>query len=444
MNIKFFNFKNILWNLLKKIANLNFAISILFVIIIFSIIGSVIEQDQNLVFYQFNYPLNNTNIFYINWQVIIFWGLDHIYRSWWFILTLFIFALSLIVCTFSIQLPTLKNARRWKFITHKVSDEASKIYHYDVSSSLLYQSSLVNMVYSLNIYDFQIFHKKCKIYAYKGIVGKIAPIFVHVSIITTLMGIVISIFSGFMSQEMIARGELFHIKNLVTAGPLSNIDPNIIGQVDDFFIDYNLDDSIKQFFSKLSILDNNGRVLITKTISVNSPLVFRHLTFYQTDWRIDALRIQMGTKQIIQKQVRKIDINSKTCWLCNFSLPNRKQYFVILFNLKNKISIYDVDQDLIYATNINESINLNGIPIIIKDVLVSTGLQVKTDPGVFIIYLGFFVIMISTALSYVSYTQIWVYLGINTLQLTGSTNRAVLLFEEDMNKVNNIYRQYML
>ena len=43
---------------LKIFTNLRFAIAVLLVIAIASSLGSFIEQDENIEFYQENYPLN--------------------------------------------------------------------------------------------------------------------------------------------------------------------------------------------------------------------------------------------------------------------------------------------------------------------------------------------------------------------------------------------------
>ena len=43
----------------KSIADLRFAIFILLIIACFSVIGTVIEQDQSIETYKFNYPLTN-------------------------------------------------------------------------------------------------------------------------------------------------------------------------------------------------------------------------------------------------------------------------------------------------------------------------------------------------------------------------------------------------
>ena len=50
--------------------------------------------------------------------------------------------------------------------------------------------------------------------------------------------------------------------------------------------------------------------------------------------------------------------------------------------------------------------------------------------------------MLSTILSYLSYSQIWVHQGSELLKLFGSTNRAILFFEEDILLINDTYNYY--
>nr|QCI08670.1 cytochrome c biogenesis protein ccs1 [Sphondylothamnion multifidum] len=436
--------KNSFWHLLKRLANLNFAIFLLFLIVFLSMLGSIIEQDQNLLFYQSNYPIQNNILFFFNWRIIIYLGLDHLYQSWLFLLILSVFSISLVTCTFSLQLPSLKNARRWKFINIKKQSIQYNLYDPYLSSHQLIKNSLVNIIYALNNSSFYVFQKGSRIYAYKGLIGRIAPIFVHMSIILILIGSVIGAFGGFMLQEMVTSGEIFHFKNVISAGIFSSIPRKFLGYVNDFRISYNNDGSIKQFFCKVFILDNKGSILQNKTIAVNLPLFYKGLTFYQTDWNIDGLRIKFGESMIIQKKLQQINLNNKKCWLCNIKLNENKQYLLLLLNSMDFIYIYDKSLDQIFSLNLYQPIFLDGIKISIVDVIVSTGLQVKSDPGIIIVYLGFLGIMLSTLASYISYTQIWISLDNNIMLFSGITNRAILFFEEDISSINLMYQKYTL
>jgi cytochrome c biogenesis protein len=100
---------------LRTFAQLNIAILLLLLIAGFSIIGTIIEQDQTIEYYQetySNYYLTENLIF---WKFLLFFGFDHVYKTPWFLLLLFLFGTCLISCTFTQQFPTLKSARRCNF-----------------------------------------------------------------------------------------------------------------------------------------------------------------------------------------------------------------------------------------------------------------------------------------------------------------------------------------
>ena len=74
--------------------------------------------------------------------------------------------------------------------------------------------------------------------------------------------------------------------------------------------------------------------------------------------------------------------------------------------------------------NLNKESNLQ-----LVDILSSTGLQIKTDPGIPVIYTGFFFLMISTLISYITYSQIWMYQKNYQIFIGGNTTRATFEFE---------------
>ena len=77
---------------------------------------------------------------------------------------------------------------------------------------------------------------------------------------------------------------------------------------------------------------------------------------------------------------------------------------------------------------LNESGNFQ-FPITLLEIISSTGLQIKTDPGIPITYLGFFLLMGSTLISYITYSQIWIIKKNHKIFIGGNTNRAIFEFE---------------
>ena len=102
-------------SIFKIIADLRFAITILLIIASASIIGTVIEQDQSIETYKLNYPLTNRVFGFLSWDIILKFGFDHVYTTWWFITFIILFGISLLTCTFLQQLPSLKIAKRCQF-----------------------------------------------------------------------------------------------------------------------------------------------------------------------------------------------------------------------------------------------------------------------------------------------------------------------------------------
>ena len=92
------------------------AIILLLIIAIASIIGTIIEQDQPIEIYKANYPLINPLFGFLSWDIILRFGFDHVYSTWWFLCFIFILSISLITCSIVQQIPSLKVARRCQFL----------------------------------------------------------------------------------------------------------------------------------------------------------------------------------------------------------------------------------------------------------------------------------------------------------------------------------------
>jgi len=68
----------------------------------------------------------------------------------------------------------------------------------------------------------------------------------------------------------------------------------------------------------------------------------------------------------------------------------------------------------------------------IVEILPSTGLLIKYDPSILIIYFGFVILMVTTFLSYLPYTQIWLFQKGKQVWLGSSTNRGKIQLELDL------------
>jgi cytochrome c biogenesis protein len=413
----------------KSLADLRFAIAILLIIASVSIIGTVIEQDQSIEVYKLNYPLTNRVFGFLSWDIILKFGFDHVYKTWWFITFLVLFGISLLTCTVLQQLPSLKISRRCQFFRRAQQFQRLKI------STKLQNLNFYKFLFKIKETQYSVFHQKNIIYAYKGLIGRIAPIIVHFSMILILIGTVVGSINGFKAQEIVPKTETFHIQNILSNGQLTLI-PKVSTRINDFWITYTKQTTINQFYSDISILNVDGNEIERKTIFVNSPARYQGINYYQTDWNLIGLRIQNDQGQLLQYPLINLGNSQSKVWITWIpSTLDLKQGFILLTdNLQGYCSIYNEFGQFLGNLEVNELFNKN-FPITLVDILSSTGLQIKTDPGIPLIYTGFLFLMLSTLISYITYSQIWVIKDKNKMFIGGNTTRATFDFEIEFFKL---------
>ena len=416
--------------ILPALGNLQLAIVLLLVIAVFSISGTVIEQGQSAAFYQANYPEHPALFGFLSWKVVLIAGLDHVYRTWWYLSLLILFGASLITCTFKRQLPALK----WFSRTQKLYTTPKQFQKFALSSELD-QGSIDPLTQLLTQNKYKIIQEGNQLYARKGLAGRLGPVIVHGSMILIMLGGIIGATTGFIAQEIVPSGETFTISNVTDAGPWAGpqIPKDWSVKVNRFWIDYLPTGEIDQFYSDLSVLDKTGSEVDRKTIHVNLPLRYKGVTLYQADWSVAAISIKFNNSPVLKFPVGKLNIPNGRLWgtFIPIKPDGSDGVSLIVKDMQGLVLIYGMDGKLISTVRKGTSIDIKGVSLSIVDVIGSTGLQIKADPGIPIVYLGFAAMMISVLMSYVSHSQIWGLYQDGKLYLGGTTNRAQVTFERE-------------
>ena len=420
--------------IVRVVADLRLAIFLLLAIAVFSISGTVIEQGQTLTFYQENYPESPALFGFLTWKVLLILGLNHVYSTWWFLALLVLFGTSLTACTFTRQFPALKAARRWKF--YNQPRQFLKL----ALSAELDTGSPSSLAPVLEKRGYKVFQENDSLYARKGIIGKIGPIVVHAAMLIILAGSIWGALTGFFAQEMVPSGATFQVKNIIEAGPLAapQIPKDWSVRVNRFWIDYTPQGNIDQFYSDLSVIDNQGEELDHKKIYVNQPLRHRGVTFYQTDWGIAAVQAQINNSPIFQIPMAQLNAQGDGriwgTWIP--TKPDLSEGVSLLArDLQGTMLVYDLNGDLVSAVRPGMATKVNGVTLKVYDLIGSTGLQIKADPGVPIVYTGFGLLMVGVVLSYVSHSQIWALQKGDRFYVGGKTNRAQVSFERELMEI---------
>ncbi|UIE37941.1 cytochrome c biogenesis protein [Leptodesmis sichuanensis] len=418
--------------LIPFLADLRLAIVLLLLIALFSITGTVIEQGQSAAFYQANYPEQPALFGFLTWKVILQTGLDHVYRTWWFLALLILFGSSLTACTFKRQLPALRwFSRTWNFYTQPRQFQKFAL------SAEFNQGSVDDLVPLLEQRRYRVFRQDNSLYAHKGIVGRVGPIVVHIGILVILLGGIWGAMTGFIAQEMIPSGATFQIRNITDAGPFAErqVPKDWAVKVNRFWIDYTPDGTIDQFYSDMSVLDQDGQEVKRKTIHVNEPLRYRGVTLYQADWAIAGVRVRLNNSPIFQLPMAQLDTGGKGR-LWGTWIPTKPDLSegvsLIAKDLQGTVIVYDAAGKLVATVRSGMATEVNGVTLKVLDLIGSTGLQIKADPGIPIVYAGFALLMLGVIMSYISHSQIWALQVNGQCFVGGKTNRAQVAFEREM------------
>ena len=431
-------------DVLPLLADLKLAIVLLLLIALCSISGTVIEQAQSLGFYQEAYPESPALFGFLTWKVILILGLNDVYRAWWFYSLLILFGASLTACTFTRQLPALNAARQLRFYNQPRQFEKLAL---STEIPQLDSATWQQLPELLETKGYKLFTPESKpedettatqaLYARKGLSGRIGPIVVHGSMLIIIAGAILGSLTGFFAQEMIPSGDTVQIQNIFDAGPWSQAQiPQDWGvRVNRFWIDYSADGHVEQFYSDLSVVNQDGEELAQKVIHVNEPLRYGGVTLYQADWTIAAVDVTLNNSPVLRLPLAEIDLpEGGKIW--GTWIPTRPDLTdgvsLVTKDLQGMVLLYTNTGEPLATLREGQSQIINGVTLTVQQLVGSTGLQIKADPGIPLVYLGFGLLMVGVVMSYGSHSQIWLLRQHDRLYIGGRTNRAQVWFEREL------------
>ncbi|PKU65808.1 cytochrome c biogenesis protein CCS1, chloroplastic isoform X1 [Dendrobium catenatum] len=422
---------------LAALSNLPLAIGEMFTIATLMALATVIDQGEAPDFYFQKFPEENPIFGFVTWRWVLSLGFDHMFTSPIFLGMLVLLAASLMSCTYTTQIPMVKVARRWSFI-----HSAEAIHKLEFSDSLP-RASIQDVGVILMGAGYEVFLKGPALYAFKGMAGRFAPIGVHLAMLLIMTGATLSAAGSFRGSVTVPQGLNFVVADVMSpAGFLSKPTEafNTEVHINKFFMDYYESGEVSQFHSDISLFDVNGKELMRKTISVNDPLRYGGITIYQTDWGFSALQVSKDGQGPFNLAMAPLQRNGDKKLYGTF-LPvgdtnsSSVNGISMLARDLQSIALYDQEGKFVGVRRPSSKlpIDIDGMKIVIEDAIGSTGLDLKTDPGVPTVYAGFGALMLTTCISYLSHSQIWALQDGTTVVVGGKTNRAKLEFPDEMN-----------
>jgi len=251
-------------------------------------------------------------------------------------------------------------------------------------------------------------------------------------------------------SAMIPQGSAVEVQSQLRGNSLRQV-PQLNGMqvfVNDFDIDAYESGAVSQFYSDLSVRDRDGNELYRKSISVNDPLRYKGVTMYQTDWGLSSVivRAQGGVfgEEGVDLQLPMASLEGKgdiagRIWgsFLPIGQDGEKRGISILARDLESAVLYKETGEFagVRRPDSGKTIEVEGITIVLKDIIGSTGLELKMDPGVPLVYAGYGALIMTTFVSYLSHQQVWALEENGVLYVGGQANRAKLDFEIELDQV---------
>jgi cytochrome c biogenesis protein len=455
-----------IWDLF---ASVKLAVVIFSVIALTSIVGTVIEQnaepEKNIKVLTRMFGQDAAPALY---NLLDKLGFMNMYHSWWFITLLLLFAANLVICSLD-RLP-----RIWKLVREPIrplSEEylekmsikrilTLKEKHSEVRGSVSKAVRKLGFSPSEAAKD-----NGVQFFAEKGNFTRLGVYITHLSILVILAGAIVGIFFGFNGWLPLGEGETSPVayKNQDNA----KIPLGFEIRCDRFEVDfYGESDMPKAYKSWLTVLQD-GREVMKKVITVNDPLKYQGITFYQSSFGPvpDSFDRGILTLQLISRDGKSEQIQARLGG--QFTIPGT----TITGHITNFSPALTFDQSgrpVTYDANmVNPAIfvefsGLGQKPLagwIFKRFPQSwnlpdgskveflkfwgvqyTGLQVRKDPGVGIVYLGCILMALGLYITFfMSHRRIWVNVseekGATKILIGASANRNRASFETKIEKL---------
>jgi cytochrome c biogenesis protein len=240
-----------------------------------------------------------------------------------------------------------------------------------------------------------------------GKYGRLAPSVTHVGLLTLLLGVTITAWTGFSGFKPVPVGSDLTFTDCQHAALWLGSIPNWRVHVNASRRENYENGDAKQWFSNLTVVDSSGRKIITQDISVNNPLSYQGVDIYQSSWDIGQLELSFNGRH------RHFDLQPMGKLHAAF-LP-LDDSSVLIFSVHDQngpLRIFAKRPDwqapkLIGMVPLGKEISLGSVKVGFVGTIANTGLQYKCDPGLVITLPAFFLIASGVLLAAVPHRQLW-------------------------------------
>jgi len=428
--------------LYDSLSSVTLAISLLIILAATSIMGTIILQQGNPEQYLMEYGPGLYKFFH-------FLGLDDMYRSWWFLTILVLLLVNITTCSIK-RFPGA-----WRLMTRspKVLDDAlfKRMKHRgSIRRGVQPESAVEEARGVLEKHYGKVGETReegsVTLFIDKGWYGRLGAYIVHLSILILAFGAVFGGLRGFKGFVSIVEGTA--VDRVPLRGKNAAIKLPFTVQCDNFEVQYYPGtQQPKDYYSDLTVF-KDGKVLERKRIEVNHPLIVDGIYFYQSSYGVD--RSSTITLQVLDPagNVASPDVTVGAGQRFNV-MGDPSTYIVEEFipnimadrpGIKVAQLRGNAHRDFYLLEAAPDRDKGRGGPVYFRikqtNIRQYTGLQVAWDPGVPVVWLACFVMILGLYMAFfVPHKRVWVRVDLDSddtaVLIAGTSNRNPASFEKE-------------
>jgi cytochrome c biogenesis protein len=377
-------------------ASVRLTVIVLLTLAATSVIGTLIPQNQNVDAYLHTYGPKLYRLFSVL-------DMFDMYHSWWFRLLLVLLTINIIVCSLD-RLPGV-----WKIVIKPPDFKPSRFLNASiqrkvaVSSIDRVQPILEKALFrSIGKVRLERFPNGYHLWSEKGRWTRMGVYVVHLSVVCLLAGGLIGSFWGFDGDVNIPEGETVNAIRSGNSGKSIPLDFEI--RCDKFSVSFYESGAPSEYRSTLTILEKGAPVL-TRDIIVNDPLRYKGVNLFQSSYgNLPSQNLALSFTSRATGMEYKINIAPGQ----TVTVPEGLGSFTITAFNRDHLFMGRSIGDAFVGTLSSPTGDTAEIVLPVKfpsfdkmrkgDVIVAiaetetryyTGLQVASDPGVWVVYAGF-------------------------------------------------------
>jgi cytochrome c biogenesis protein len=370
------------------LSSVTLAISLLGFIAVASIFGTLVKQQASPEEYLSFYSEST-------YTIIRFLRLDDVFHSGWFRCAVLLFVLNLIFCSIKRFSRLIKSRRAIKIPSEKTLAA--------MSLNCLAEGKKIDEIAGVFKRYATTQNNEGSRLLERGSLGPYAVYMVHLSIIVILLGGLIGDLFGYKGPLTLTKGETKNSVN-VRGRPGESRAFGFALKLTDFKVSFYPSGEPKDYVSNVEVIDN-GKSVLQKNIRVNDPLSYRGVNIYQSSYGSNPIfifdvggeRVELGQGGVYKKDKLHLLAMRYEKSVHNFGPGVQVAYVEQNGQPQTTWFLKDVprlrEKDILGTT-----VRLDEI----KDEYY-TGLEVSRDPGVWVVWFGFALILFGLYVNFFLY-----------------------------------------